>query len=118
MQVNPYLMFNGKCEEAFKAYHKILGGEIVAMIPHDGTPAAESVPPEWRKKIIHARLVVGDKASCGRQPDSRRAADNNNMRLVFSHAVSPFTRMFGPAIAIYETVVSYIIIYTRPQYWK
>jgi len=27
------------------------------MIPHEGTPAEESVPPEWRKKIVHARLV-------------------------------------------------------------
>src|SRR5262245_56792140 len=27
------------------------------MIPHEGTPAEGDVPPEWRKKIIHARLV-------------------------------------------------------------
>jgi PhnB protein len=57
MQLNPYLTFNGNCEEAFKAYHRILGGEIIAMIPHEGTPAECNVPAEWRKKIIHARLV-------------------------------------------------------------
>jgi PhnB protein len=57
MQVNPYLVFNGNCEAAFKAYHAILGGEIVAMIPHEGTPAESRVPAEWRKKIMHARLV-------------------------------------------------------------
>jgi PhnB protein len=57
MQLNPYLTFNGNCEEAFKAYHKILGGEIVAMIPHEGTPAEGNVPAGWRKKIIHARLA-------------------------------------------------------------
>jgi len=44
---------------------KILGGKIVAMMPHEGTPAAEHVPPEWRKKIIHARLVVSDKLLMG-----------------------------------------------------
>ncbi|HET7448249.1 MAG TPA: hypothetical protein VFJ49_10125 [Methyloceanibacter sp.] len=55
--MNPYLTFNGNCEEAFATYQKILGGEIAAMIPHEGTPAEEGVPPEWRKKIIHARLV-------------------------------------------------------------
>jgi PhnB protein len=58
MQVNPYLTFNGQCEEAFKSYAKILGGEIVAMMPHEGTPAERHVPAEWRKKIIHARLIV------------------------------------------------------------
>jgi uncharacterized glyoxalase superfamily protein PhnB len=50
MQLNPYLMFNGRCEEAFNSYQKILGGEIVAMIPHEGTPAEGGVPPEWRKR--------------------------------------------------------------------
>ncbi len=65
MQLNPYLTFNGRCEAAFRYYEKILGGKIVAMIPHEGTPAAEHVPPEWQKKIIHARLVVGDKLLMG-----------------------------------------------------
>lgn len=57
MQVNPYLTFDGDCEQAFRAYKTILGGEMVAMIPHEGTPAADHVPAERRKKIIHARLV-------------------------------------------------------------
>ena len=58
MKLNPYLTFNGTCEQAFKAYAKILGGELVAMIPHEGTPAAEHVSTDWRKKIVHARLAT------------------------------------------------------------
>jgi PhnB protein len=60
MQLNPYLLFNGQCEAAFKFYEKVLGGKIVAMMSHEGTPAAEHVPPDWRKKIMHARLSIGD----------------------------------------------------------
>ncbi|MGH6803010.1 MAG: VOC family protein [Methyloceanibacter sp.] len=60
MYVNPYLTFDGDCEQAFKVYEKVLGGEIVAMMPHEGTPAETHVPAEWRKKILHARLVFGD----------------------------------------------------------
>jgi len=60
MQLNAYLLFDGQCEEAFNFYHKCLGGKIEAMMPHEGTPAAPHVPPEWQKKILHARLVVGD----------------------------------------------------------
>jgi PhnB protein len=52
--INPYLLFDGTCEEAFMLYAKVLGGKIVDMMPHEGTPAAEQVPPEWRKKILHA----------------------------------------------------------------
>ena len=61
MQLTPYLFFNGQCEAAFKFYAKVLGARIEAMITHDGTPAAEQVSPEWRGKIMHARLVIGDK---------------------------------------------------------
>jgi PhnB protein len=61
MQVNPYLLFNGQCAEAFKFYADCLGGQIEAMMTHAGTPAEEQVPAEWRDKIIHARLSVGDQ---------------------------------------------------------
>jgi PhnB protein len=58
MQLNPYLLFNGQCETAFKFYEKCLGGKIEAMIPHAGTPAESSVPAEWRDKIMHASMTV------------------------------------------------------------
>ena len=56
MKINTYLNFNGQCEEAFKFYEKCLDGKIEAMMAHEGTPAEEHVPPEWKKKIIHACL--------------------------------------------------------------
>jgi PhnB protein len=65
MQLNSYLHFNGQCEAAFKFYAKCLGGKIDAMIPHEGTPAADHVPAEWRNKIMHARLTVGDQVLMG-----------------------------------------------------
>jgi len=30
MQLNPYLHFNGQCEEAFKFYEKCLGGKSLS----------------------------------------------------------------------------------------
>jgi PhnB protein len=60
MQLNPYLMFDGQCEAAFKFYAKVLGGRIDAMLTHEGTPAAGQVPADWGKKIMHARMAVGD----------------------------------------------------------
>ncbi|MGH9728404.1 MAG: VOC family protein [Candidatus Acidiferrales bacterium] len=65
MQLNPYLHFKGQCEEAFKFYEKSLGGKIAAMITHEGTPAESHVPAEWRKKIMHARLAVGEEVLMG-----------------------------------------------------
>jgi PhnB protein len=65
MQMNPYLTFNGQCETAFKFYEKCLRGKIVMMMMHEGTPAAEHVPAEWRNKILHARLQIGDQVVMG-----------------------------------------------------
>ena len=65
MQLNSYLFFNGQCEAAFKFYEKCLGGKIDAMLPHAGTPAEGQVPANWRDKIMHARLVVGDEVLMG-----------------------------------------------------
>lgn len=61
MQLNPYLFFNGQCERAFKFYEQTIGGQITAMMTHEGTPASEQVPADWRKKIMHACLNLGDQ---------------------------------------------------------
>ena len=58
MRLNPYLMFNGDCEAAFKLYERVTGGKIVAMIPYEGSPAAGHAPAEWQKKILHARIEI------------------------------------------------------------
>lgn len=61
MQLNPYLTFNGRCEAAFKFYEKVLGGKIEAMMTYGSSPMAEQTSPEWRNKVMHARLSFGDK---------------------------------------------------------
>lgn len=60
MQFSSYLFFDGQCEEAFKFYQKSLGGEIKAMMKYEGSPADKDVPAEWRGKILHAALAVGN----------------------------------------------------------
>ena len=65
MQIVPYLGFNGQCQEAFKFYEQCLGGQIVAMISHRETPAAQHVSPEMQDRIMHARLVAGDAVLMG-----------------------------------------------------
>jgi PhnB protein len=65
MQLSPYLLFNGKCEEAFKFYEKCLGGKIEGLMTHGQSPMGDKVAPEWRDKIIHARMTVGDQVLMG-----------------------------------------------------
>lgn len=65
MQLNPYLMFNGQCEAAFKFYEKCLGGKIAFKITNGESPMAKETPPERRKQILHARFVVNDMVLMG-----------------------------------------------------
>ncbi len=65
MQLNSYLLFGGQCEAAFKFYEKCLGGKIEMMMPHEGSPAEAQTPPEWKKKIMHARMSIGDAVLMG-----------------------------------------------------
>jgi PhnB protein len=60
MRLNTYLHFNGQCEAAFKFYAQLLGGKIDFMMPFAGSPAEGQVPPEFRNKILHATLRIGD----------------------------------------------------------
>lgn len=60
MQLSTYLLFNGECEAAFKFYEQVLGGEIEGMMTYTGSQAEEQVPAEWRDKILHARMDVGE----------------------------------------------------------
>jgi PhnB protein len=58
MQLNPYLMFNGACEAAFKYYEKHLGGKIEMISPYKDQPGGGHVPPGFDNKIMHARMSV------------------------------------------------------------
>src|SRR5262249_27898572 len=60
-----HLTFNGQCEAAFRFYAQCLKGRIEAMVPHAGTPAAQHVPTNWRNKILHARLNIGQEVLMG-----------------------------------------------------
>ena len=65
MQINPYLMFNGNCEEAFKFYERVLGGKIEEIHRYGGSPAESHMPPGWQDKIMHVRLLADGQVLMG-----------------------------------------------------
>lgn len=56
MQLNPYLTFNGNCEEAMNFYADVLGGEISMMMRFSEAPNGSSFPKEIHNKIMHCTL--------------------------------------------------------------
>jgi PhnB protein len=80
MQVQPYLFFNGRCEEAVEFYRQALGAEVTMLMRYKDSPDPPPpgmVPPGSEHKIMHANFRVGDTemmasdGNCSGQTDFR-----------------------------------------------
>ena len=63
MNVQPYLFFDGRCEEAIEFYRKALGAEVSMLMRYKDSPEPPQpgmVPPGSENKIMHASLRIGD----------------------------------------------------------
>lgn len=63
MQVQPYLDFNGRCEEAIEFYKKALGARVEMMMRFADAPKGAmpgECAPAVKDKIMHAALKIGD----------------------------------------------------------
>ena len=63
MKVEPYLFFDGRCEEAIEFYRKALGVEVQMLMRYKDSPEPAQpgmVPPGAENKIMHATLRIGD----------------------------------------------------------
>nr|WP_314839322.1 VOC family protein [uncultured Flavobacterium sp.] len=74
--INPYLVFNGNCEEAFLFYKSVFGGEFPYIGKFKDMPPAEGNPVLSEadgNKIMHVSLPIGD-GSVLRGSDSNSAS--------------------------------------------
>jgi PhnB protein len=63
MQVQPYLFFDGRCEEALAFYHDALGAETTMLMRFKDSPephAPGMVTSVTENKMMHASFRVGD----------------------------------------------------------
>ena len=63
MQVQPYLFFEGRCEEALMFYRDALGARIGDMMRYSDNPEPPPpgmLPPGYENKVMHASMHIGD----------------------------------------------------------
>ena len=71
MPVQPYLDFDGRCEEALDYYRKALGAEVKMLLRYADGPQASSqecaqmLPPGSEKKVMHSEFSIGDTTLMG-----------------------------------------------------
>jgi PhnB protein len=59
MKLHTYLNYGGNCEQAFTFYEQHLGGKITMLMRHGEQPNPQQAPPDWKDKVLHARMDLG-----------------------------------------------------------
>ena len=62
-QIEPYLFFGGRCEEAIRFYQSAIGAQLEMMMLHKDSPEAPPpgmLPPGFENKVMHASIRIGD----------------------------------------------------------
>jgi PhnB protein len=63
MRVEPYLFFDGRCEEAIEFYRKALGAEVTMLMRYKESPEPAPpgmIPPGSENKVMHSNLRIGE----------------------------------------------------------
>jgi PhnB protein len=72
MQIQPYLFFSGRCDEAIAFYRKALGAEPGMLMRFKDNPDPSMHPDIDGEKVMHAQIRIGDATvlmSDGRRED-------------------------------------------------
>ena len=79
-QLNPYLYFEGRCDEAIEFYRTALGAEVTMLMRYKESPEPQPpgmLPPGSEDKVMHSSLRIGDcivfasDGMCSGKPDFR-----------------------------------------------
>jgi PhnB protein len=74
MLVQPYLFFDGRCEEALEFYKKALGAQVKMLMRFKDSPEAPQSGNASPDKVMHAALRIGETdimasdGNCGGAP--------------------------------------------------
>jgi PhnB protein len=63
MRVEPYLMFDGRCEEALDFYKTAIGATVTMMMRYKDSPEPcppDMMPPGTESKVMHSSMRIGD----------------------------------------------------------
>jgi PhnB protein len=78
MHIEPYLFFNGRCDEAIALYKRVLGAEVLMLMRNNESPEPAPpgrLPPGSENKVMHCNLRIGKSivmvsdGLCSGQPD-------------------------------------------------
>lgn len=64
-KVEPYLAFNGQCEEAAAFYKQVMGAEVLFVMRFKDSPDPHPdgmLPPGFENKVMHMHMKIGENS--------------------------------------------------------
>ncbi|MEB6337862.1 VOC family protein [Serratia rhizosphaerae] len=83
MQIQPYLFFNGNCEQAINFYVEQLGAKLEMLMRYKDLPAEakqDDMPEVNPEAVMHAHLLIGDGALMASDGCPQEDGDNSAHR--------------------------------------
>src|SRR6516165_4570505 len=85
--VQPYLFFNGRCQEAVEFYRKALGAEVEMSMRYKESPEPPKpgmIPPGFENKIMHTSFRIGQTTIMASDGSSGDKANFDGFSLALS----------------------------------
>jgi PhnB protein len=60
MKVQPYVFFDGKCDEALQFYQRALGAKVNMLMRFGEAPDQSQIKPESKNKVMHSAFQIGE----------------------------------------------------------
>ncbi len=96
MQVQPYLFFDGRCEEAIAFYQQAIGAEVQMLMRWKDSPDKSMCTPTNADKVMHSQIKIGDTVAMA--SDGRNTGNPDFKGFALSIGVkdaAEVDRMFG-----------------------
>jgi len=60
MKMQPYVFFDGRCDEAIEFYKKAIGAEVVMLMRWKDSPDKSMATPTNADKVMHSSIKIGE----------------------------------------------------------
>ncbi len=95
MKMDPYLFFNGRCEEALAFYEQCLSGTTVFRMHYGDAPDGQQGDPAMRDKIMHASFeFAGGRIMVSDAPPDRYRKPQGSSLAILADSVTEAERIF------------------------
>ena len=116
-QIQPYLFFEGRCQEALDFYRRAIGAEVTAIVRFKESPDPGMIQPGSEDKVMHASFRVGDTAifasdgRCGGQASFQGFA----LSLTVANEVEA-DRLFGALVEGGQVIMPLTTTFFSPRF--